>query len=166
MCAISATSCIFSHCKYDCVVHCIHTTIHWENRHVRCKQCSKQYSSYHCLGKHGVGLHTYTEYRQFGVNTQSLGPCLGGYGCLFCTSTTWQAKQTEKHDLWLFQFLACLFVLLLSDSKAELQLFRIPLTLAKMNKAKSILFPYMEVNVCTHWGYGYVICAFCNYVPV
>ena len=49
-----------------------------------------------------------------------------------------------------FNVLTCLFVLLLSDSKAELQLFRIPLTLAKMNKAKSILFPYMEVNVCTH----------------
>jgi len=29
-----------------------------------------------------------------------------------------------------------------------------------MNKAKSILIPYMEVKVCTHWGYGYVMCTF------
>ena len=29
-----------------------------------------------------------------------------------------------------------------------------------MNKAKSLLLPYMEVKVCTHWSYGYVTCAF------
>ena len=30
-----------------------------------------------------------------------------------------------------------------------------------MNKAKSVVLPYMEVKVCTQWGYGYA-----NYVPV
>ena len=28
-----------------------------------------------------------------------------------------------------------------------------------MNKAKSVLLPYMEVKVCSHRGYGCVICA-------
>ena len=32
------------------------------------------------------------------------------------------------------------------------------LELAKMNKAKSVVLPYMEVKVCTH--YGYVMDAF------
>ena len=45
-----------------------------------------------------------------------------------------------------------------------LQLYRVFATLAEMNKAKSVVLPYMEVKLCTQCEYGYVICA--NYVPV
>ena len=38
-----------------------------------------------------------------------------------------------------------------------LLLYRVFATLAEMNKAKSVVLPYMEVKFCTQWEHGYVI---------
>ena len=41
-----------------------------------------------------------------------------------------------------------------------LLLYRVLQYLCNTAEMKSIVLPYMEVKVCTHCGYGYVICAF------